>query len=1078
MERIFRILIILGVLAGWFPAHSAASQASAQSDSRMLVDTGDAQALAEVQATGAKKLADYSAFSLWQLPASSKALSHRPSVMPVDDTIRFRGLAYKPGSPLSIPAQLRQDTPGAEGLWIVQFPGPILPEWLESVQSAGLELVTYLPENAYLVWGSHPDEKALKITGPGKPAHWNGAYHPYYRLSPELRASADSGDGGSVDVTVQIYTTSRLKDSLNRLAGIAEQVLQSSYPVLHLTNIRVRVPVKALAEIAGWPDVINIETYRPPEKMDEAQGQILAGNVNTDGGVLAPTGPGYLAWLDTKGFSTDPSQYPIVDVVDDGLDAGDAGAILHPDFHQFGQLALPDRVSYITNCTSDSTGNAIGGHGNLNAGILAGYNALTGLPYQDSAGYHLGLGISPYGPVSATKIFNNQGGPDISNCEYSDARVVNQSYSNGARITSNSWGVPGSGQYDAYDQEYDAFTRDASPSLGNQEMLHIFAAGNSGSFQESMNSPASAKNVLSVGATENVRDNGVLDGCYESTADNANDIAHYSSRGPAADGRAKPEIVAPGTHVQGPASQDPGYTGNSVCGGLYGAPYYPANQTLYTWSTGTSHSTPAISGVAQLVYAYYQKTFKPGSSPSPAMVKALILNTPRYLTGLDAGGTLPGTGQGWGSADMGQIFDGSPRILVDQSQVFTATGQSYNILGQVSDPSKPFHVSLVWTDAPGSTASASAAVNNLDLEVTIGGVKYLGNVFSGANSVTGGKADTLNNVESAFLPAGTQGAFHVRVIARNIAGDGIPGTGSLTDQDFALVVYNGTASSMPFIAVHDTAWTQISGNHDWAIDPGETINLQVSLENQGSAAAANVSANLVTNSPLINIITGTVAYPDIPAGGTQAGSQSFQLHIDPAFPCQGYLPLSLDVTYNNTSDHFPIQTLALGMTIRHHYTSTAPPVAIPDDNGITPGMAAIPLMIPDSYSIADLDVAVDITHTFVGDLTLQVVSPDGLIRTLSKNNGSSEDNYHNTIFDDQAETPVISGTAPFTGRYQPEQTLDAYNTRQVNGTWNLIVLDNYRGDTGTVWEFSIDAAGMYCNATKQIYIPLSTNLYP
>src|SRR5262249_20839337 len=107
---------------------------------------------------------------------------------------------------------------------------------------------------------------------------------------------------------------------------------------------------------------------------------------------------------------------------------------------------------------------------------------------------------------------------------------------------------------------------------------------------------------------------------------------------------------------------------------------------------------------------------------------------------------------------------------------------------------QPFRVSLAWTDAPGPT-TGNAFVNNLDLEVTVNGTLFRGNVFSGANSVSGGVADGANNLESVFLPAGTAGSFSVTVKATNIAGDGVPGNGDATDQDFALVVYNGTTAA-------------------------------------------------------------------------------------------------------------------------------------------------------------------------------------------------------------------------------------------------------------------------------------------
>ena len=54
--------------------------------------------------------------------------------------------------------------------------------------------------------------------------------------------------------------------------------------------------------------------------------------------------------------------------------------------------------------------------------------------------------------------------------------------------------------------------------------------------------------------------------------------------------------MAPGTHIQGAASRSLVYNGSGVCN-----QYWPAGQTLYCWSSGTSHSTPGISGGAALV---------------------------------------------------------------------------------------------------------------------------------------------------------------------------------------------------------------------------------------------------------------------------------------------------------------------------------------------------------------------------------------------------------------------------------------------------------------------------------------------
>jgi hypothetical protein len=178
------------------------------------------------------------------------------------------------------------------------------------------------------------------------------------------------------------------------------------------------------------------------------------------------------------------------------------------------------------------------------------------------------------------------------------------------------------------------------------------------------------------------------------------------------------------------------------------------------------------------------------------MLKALLLNSSRYLTGVSAADTLPSNNQGWGDANLGRAFDGTPRVLVDQTVVLANTGDSHTVNGAVYDSTKPFRVTLVWSDAPGSTVG-NAYVNDLNLEVTVGGNTYKGNVFTGQNSTTGGVADSKNNVENVFISAGVSGNFTVRVRAANLPGDGVPGNADLTDQDFALIIYNGLEPVAP-----------------------------------------------------------------------------------------------------------------------------------------------------------------------------------------------------------------------------------------------------------------------------------------
>lgn len=767
---------------------------SPNSSHKVVVENSDTIVLSELSKNNATLIVDYGAFSLWRVSDSqSRQFQSRATVQVRDDldSIKLRDTTINTHNAQANSAKKLSGAQSSQisgfQFWLIQFVGPIKSEWTAKLQQAGIQPVIYMPDDAYVVWLNNSQLTYVEsLVGRDPAFQWSGPYQPAYRLSPAL-APKNLSNSSNVTVTVQFYNTPTVQTSVAKLKGLGGRVVQQPWQVLNFENISLEVPATSLANLVSWPDVFNIEPWQPFQKLDEAQDQIVAGNVTTSGGNVVPNGSGYLNWLTSKGFPTTPSSYPVVDVVDFGIDNGSTNTA-HPDFHQNGVAANPSRVAFVTNCTTEAGSNDVPGHGTIVAGVLGAYNNQSGSPYQDSNGYNIGLGVSPYGRIGNSKVFRNDNyNQDVANCGGNLNGAVAAAYTSGATITNNSWGHAANGSYDTQAQTYDALTRDASGDGSDHEMLHIFAAGNNGPDAGSLASPGTAKNVLTVGATENVRGNGVTDGNGISNASSADNIAAFSARGPASDGRAKPDIMAPGIHVQGPASQSAGYTGAAVSD-----QYYPASQTLYTWEDGTSIAAPAVAGAASLASNYYNRVLNPGNTASPAMLKALLLNTTRYLS--NAGGTLPDPNQGWGGSNLNMLFDSSVgHSFLDEADVFTQTGQSYVEHDIISTTTKPVRVSLVWTDAPGSTTGGQALVNDLNLQVTIGGQTYKGNVFNGANSVTGGSFDSINNVENVFIPAGVSGNFTVTVTAANIAGKADPQF-SMNNQDFALVIYNGVVN--------------------------------------------------------------------------------------------------------------------------------------------------------------------------------------------------------------------------------------------------------------------------------------------
>jgi hypothetical protein len=688
-------------------------------------------------------------------------------------------------------------TGGASGtrLHLVQFGGPVRDPWLDSLRRAGAEPVQYLPSNAYVVWA---DDASIERMARLPNVRWEGPHRPAYALDPALRGVAEE----TVEVAVQVHVHFESRDTVDRIGALALEPVSPPAEVGDWRYVIGRVPTARLRELAALPGVMHVQPWYEPELLDEAQNQIVAGQLAGD----VPSGPGYLDWLTSLGLSDDPGSYPIVTIVDTGLGNGDAAdAAGDVTLRRFGHAAGASRAAYITECPEGFGGEGLDGHGHINASIAAGHaGTATGHPHLDAFGYRRGEGVNPFGRVGSIKVFF---GSIFTFCRRPGgfAGLAEMLLENGSRIASNSWRFANP-EYDGYAHQFDALTRDGGKRIpGHQPILFIFAAGNSGPDPATMTSPSTAKNVISVGATENVRDDGTADGCGVIEASSSGDIAWFSSRGPAPGGLPGPTLVAPGTHVQGTASPHPEFNGASVCGDP-NDPYYPRGQAVYTWSSGTSHSTPAAAGAASVVDHWLRDRYglpeaegpgvggRTGANPSPAMIKAFLAGHARYLVGEGSGDTLPSASQGFGMVDLGTALDDTPRLLLDQNVRFNEVGQEFAIQAWIADPSRSLRVALAWTDAPGAPLADLVLVNDLDLEVeTISG-SYRGNVFDGASSVPGGNPDAIANLESVVLPPGESGSLLVRVRVSNLPGDAIPGDEDPTDQDFALVVYNAESA--------------------------------------------------------------------------------------------------------------------------------------------------------------------------------------------------------------------------------------------------------------------------------------------
>ncbi|MGK5089791.1 S8 family serine peptidase [Bdellovibrionota bacterium FG-2] len=297
-----------------------------------------------------------------------------------------------------------------------------------------------------------------------------------------------------------------------------------------------------------------------------------------------------------------------------------------------------------------------------------------------------------------------------------------------------------------------------------------------------MLTPGTAKNVLTVGASENLFSGGGIQSPLGSLkggkdkwgvaplvddllSNNVDGLAAFSSRGPTLDGRTKPEIVAPGTNIVSTRSHHKDAT---QLWGIYNAEY------LY--SGGTSMSTPLTAGAAAVARQYLM-TKRNQTDPSGALVKAALLHTAKdlYPGQYGTGPTQelpkhrPNSHEGYGRVDM----DLMTNLPTNTSIIDDKEGAGLNEEKSIAMTLKKaggIRATLVYTDAPGAATSKKLLVNDLDLRVT------------GPSKRSFTLGDHTNNNEMIELKKLQPGIYKISVVGVNIP------QGKNGKQPYALIV--------------------------------------------------------------------------------------------------------------------------------------------------------------------------------------------------------------------------------------------------------------------------------------------------
>ena len=455
----------------------------------------------------------------------------------------------------------------------------------------------------------------------------------------------------------------------------------------------------------------------------------------------------------------------VIGVGDSGLDMGHCFFEDAPGGTAAAQTPGPAHrkvVNYRPYADGEATG--LRDHGTHVVGSILGESSTPGAAGSTERGsaYKAKVSFTDIGPGDA---------PGLAVPEDLVANFFNVDYEQGARIHSNSWG--------ANINEYTIPTSDVDEFMHTfDDMLILFAAGNSG--QEgpgSIGAPATCKNCLTVGASENNEPPNRADG----------NVAVFSSQGPAVGQRIKPDLVSPGFSVNSANSNSPG-------------------DCPITSMAGTSMATPITAGDVALIRQYFREGFFPGGTPggapkipSGALMKAMAVHSAVPITGTYQGAPFtppPSNVQGFGRTQLNRVLFGYPApgqeptpgqpgadaggaagrrlqdapapgdpatppgpnpgdrlFFVDDASRTLATGQEHTFNIPISPTPDPilgtaFKVTLVWTDPPAQPLAQTPLVNNLDLKVNIGGTDYIGN----------GALDTANTVEQVEVPTATGSA--------------------------------------------------------------------------------------------------------------------------------------------------------------------------------------------------------------------------------------------------------------------------------------------------------------------------------
>jgi subtilisin family serine protease/subtilisin-like proprotein convertase family protein len=492
---------------------------------------------------------------------------------------------------------------------------------------------------------------------------------------------------------------------------------------------------------------------------------------------------------------------------------------------------------------------------------------------------------------------------------------------------------------------------------------------------------------------------------------------------------------------------------------------------LYGYNDGTSFSSPIVAGVVALL-----KSIKPnasaveikqalidGSDPVAALQGKVRsggrINVERSLKILQTSGPLvrsvnPGPVVGQISAATGQSLNQLSVLFTKDINGSLLTSSSVSLIGAGADGA--FGTSDDVTVPVTSVAVSTTNPRQVNINLALGGFAN-GRLPVQQYRLTLRNA-TIKDASGNFLngnnASGTDEIYNFRVVAS---------TGDNESNDTL-----ATATPIAFDASGQANLTGVSlgnglaGNLDvdlYRIDipRGGEITVEITakrLRNPSSldsylrlfnARGEEIARNDNTNAQdsLIDffVVTGGSYY----IGVSGFGNAAYNPTIIASGTTQSLGVYDINMKVQLSSD----DTLT--------FASTDPnlPRRIPVDPAETQGVSTSTISIADSRLILDVNVKLDIVHTFDGDLTISLLGPNNVEIKLVERRGGNGDNFSATVFDDEATLAIIAGAAPFNGAYRPEQSLGGFDGISASGLWTLKIVDGVSVNSGTLNSWSL-----------------------